>query len=323
MPSASAPKPPAPTPSPPRPAPWPIRSISPPSSATRLPARRACARPANAPSSPSSHSRRSRPRGASSRSSGGSIACSPTTPAISTTWSPRLAGLPIRRVSRCRASGSSSRPACRSERQARPTCFASPSSATIPTSRPGAPSEVAGADFFFEKPHRLPGIVEKRIDREGLAIVFERLRLLAERLIGEAKLFERAIMFWVAFERAIEIGKGKVVFGLGVLDFRAEIPGFGFFGRHGDRRVENLKREIEILVLGEPLCPADEEIDRGAAGHAPQRLDIIDDRRRLLRVLRLGEPHIKFVEDFGFFCGAGQRNIVGLDREPFPFILPG
>ena len=53
------------------------------------------------------------------------------------------------------------------------------------------------------------GIAEKRIDRERLAVGLERLRLLAERLVHEAKLFERAIMFRVSLERAIEIGKGK------------------------------------------------------------------------------------------------------------------
>ena len=68
--------------------------------------------PARGPRAPaarrSSRSRRFPPRGAGLRSSGAFIACSPTTPAISTTWSPRPAASPTRRASRYPASGSSS-----------------------------------------------------------------------------------------------------------------------------------------------------------------------------------------------------------------------
>src|SRR5580700_1618317 len=111
-------------------------------------------------------------------------------PTIRTTWSNAPAASPSRKVLPRPASASSSSPASRSARQARPIlCGLRLSVPTRTTTREAHDRDldIAPLDLLGQRLHHVGDVLEMRIDRQRLAVGFERVLVVADVLQDEAK----------------------------------------------------------------------------------------------------------------------------------------
>src|ERR1700682_62785 len=158
-------------------------------------------------------------------------------PTISTTSSNAPAGSPSRKVSPKPASASSLSPASRSARPARPilcglrlwvqtrlaTCDAHYRELDIPP-----------LDLFGQRLHDVGDVLEMWVDRQRLAVGFERVLVVANVLQDEAKARPRAEVARLERQHLADVGERMAVIVFQIVEGGALVPGFDVFRVDGD-----------------------------------------------------------------------------------------
>src|SRR5580704_247733 len=158
-------------------------------------------------------------------------------PTIRTTWSNAPAASPSRKVLPRPASASSSSPASRSARPARPIlCGLRLWAPTRTTTREAHDREldIPPLDLLGQRLHHVGDVLEMRVDRQRFAIGFERVLVVADVLQDEAEARPGAEVARLERQHLADVGKRMAVIVLQIVDRGALVPGFNVFRVDGD-----------------------------------------------------------------------------------------
>ena len=112
---------------------------------------------------------------------------------------------------------------------------------------------IAPLDLLAQRLHDVGDVLEVRIDRQRPAIGFERVFVVADLLQDETEAGQCAEMARLAHQHLANVGERVAVILLQVVDRGAPVPGFRIVGLELDDRVEQLDREVVILLVGRRL----------------------------------------------------------------------
>src|SRR5215208_6666124 len=176
-----------------------------------------------------------------------------------------------------------------------------------------AGSDVAAVDLRRQALDRLAELRQVGVDRERLAIGFERALLVAAGHVDVAEPGPGAEMARLPGQHALDVGDRAHRIVEEEEGRRPAVPGLGPFGAQRQHPVEELDGERKLLRLQRLFGAAHQKIGGVAAGARPAPLDQVRDAVRLALVLGPGKPREKLVEGGGLarLCGLGLGFRIG------------
>ena len=142
----------------------------------------------------------------------------------------------------------------------------------------GGGLNIPAFDLLLQFLHHLGDALQARIDRERAAVDFKRLLVVAEVLQDQAEPGQRAEMARLPAQHFANVGERVAIVLFHVVDGGAPVPGFHVFRFDFDDRVEQLDREIDVVLLHRGLCARHQQRRGIAGGGGPQRPDALLDR---------------------------------------------
>src|SRR6202140_4679238 len=162
-------------------------------------------------------------------------------PTIRTTWSNAPAASPSRKVLPRPASASSSSPAAR---PARPILCGLRLWAPTRTTTLEAhfrELDIPPLDLLGQRLHHVGDMLEARIDRQRLAVGFERVLVVADVLQDETEARPGAEVARLERQHLADVGERMAVIVFQVIDRGALVPGFDVFRVDGDDGAQELQ----------------------------------------------------------------------------------
>ena len=123
------------------------------------------------------------------------------------------------------------------------TCDNMTGSAKSGSSTPG--SDIPPLDLLGQRLHDVGDVLEMRVDRQRLAVGFERVLVVADVLQDEAEARPRAEVARLERQHLADVGKRVAVIVFQIVDGGALVPGFEVFrvdGDDGSRRTQLSRR---------------------------------------------------------------------------------
>src|SRR6185437_9159741 len=113
--------------------------------------------------------------------------------------------------------------------------------------------DIPALDLFLQCLHQIRNALQPLIDRERAAVDFQRLLVVADVLHDKTETGQRAEVARLAAQYFANVAERTAVILFHIVDGGAPVPGFDIFRFDLDDAVEQLDREIEILLLDRGL----------------------------------------------------------------------